>query len=1034
MGKHGLLIVTAAIAGCSSGGMQAFAQSRPPQATNIDIGSTSLSSALAELAREQGVDILIDQALVAERRTARVRGRLTVEATLTALLSGTGIAFRRTSDGAYVLFAQRDAPPATDDDGAIAEILVVGRKTQNADIRRTENDIQPYRVFSRREVLEAHRDNVDDFLRSRETRNGQIGTANQDPFARSGSNQSEISLRGLGSAQTLVLVDGRRLPAIPTISDLLQQPDVNGIPLSAIERIEILPSTAGGIYGPAATGGVVNIVLQRDFRGAELNLVSGITQRGDAARLRLEGRIGFTPDGGRTDVMLLASHTISGPLLAGDRDYLAQSRRRALSNSPMAYLDRLPTGQGISVYSVGGPLTLDPALGGYALNSEVTFLPLNFAGSANDRTALLRANAGSIAETPANDTGGAYGDLLNRPTITTGMLNVRHRFGNAVEAFVDALYMRDIGRTVSRVRQPTAIIPADAPGNPFAQPVIVTYPQLAHLADSETDLTTLRVTGGVIVTLPSSWRATADYSFAQATSRFRVYSALPVFAYYGALASGSEGPDGLPALDPFGNGAAFAAAAPSYVQANRLSLRRANRSSEATMRLAGPLLRLPGGPLSLTILGSLRRDVVPVSAFDYDAGGGLRASSPSPRVEQRTRSAYAEIRAPMTSRDAGLPILKGLELQAAIRFDAQISSIEKQAFASLTTVTTRLERNAPLYTFGIRFFPARHLMVRASIATGLLPPPIDQISSNSGVIGGYDAFGIGDPKRGGRPIGTEGQFTYQTGGSPDLHAEKARSITVGFVLNPEGRGPRLSIDATQIDKRDEISAVYSANPAYFVANEARFPDRIIRAPLTDADAALGFTAGRILGIDTRSFNSGRTLVQAVDAQLDWQAPTSSVGDLGGYVRVTWQPILRRQKAPDLSAVNLAGYADGPLAWRGNGGLNWSKGGLTIGVNAQFLGSYRVANSAFNATAQNPTVVRYQGVSHIPAQAYLDLSATRRFALHGRAGPLRTIELSLGIENLLDHKVPVVANPDTGGFSPYGDPRGRRFDLRVTAGL
>ena len=104
------------------------------------------------------------------------------------------------------------------------------------------------------------------------------------------------------------------------------QPDLNAIPLHAIERIETLTGTAGGIYGFGALGGVVNVVLRRDYRGLDLHATGGVSTYGDARRLSLEARLGFTPDGGRTDVMIYASRAWSQPLSEGQRGYEARAQ------------------------------------------------------------------------------------------------------------------------------------------------------------------------------------------------------------------------------------------------------------------------------------------------------------------------------------------------------------------------------------------------------------------------------------------------------------------------------------------------------------------------------------------------------------------------------------------------------------------------------------------------------------------------------------------------------------------------------------
>ncbi len=80
--------------------------------------------------------------------------------------------------------------------------------------------------------------------------------------------QSLVNLRGLGSARTLVLINGRRAPASPVTGGT--GVDLNILPLAAVERIEILKDSASAVYGSEAIGGVVNIILRKDYEGVEV--------------------------------------------------------------------------------------------------------------------------------------------------------------------------------------------------------------------------------------------------------------------------------------------------------------------------------------------------------------------------------------------------------------------------------------------------------------------------------------------------------------------------------------------------------------------------------------------------------------------------------------------------------------------------------------------------------------------------------------------------------------------------------------------
>ena len=89
-----------------------------------------------------------------------------------------------------------------------------------------------------------------------------------------GTGASTVSLRGLGSARTLILVNGHRY----------LYGDVNAIPAAAIERIEVLTDGASAVYGSDAIGGVVNFILRSNYQGAEFSADYGISDRDDGAR------------------------------------------------------------------------------------------------------------------------------------------------------------------------------------------------------------------------------------------------------------------------------------------------------------------------------------------------------------------------------------------------------------------------------------------------------------------------------------------------------------------------------------------------------------------------------------------------------------------------------------------------------------------------------------------------------------------------------------------------------------------------------
>src|SRR5262249_18334709 len=145
------------------------------------------------------------------------------------------------------------------------------------------------------------------------------------------------------------------------------QPDVNGIPLAAIERIEILPTTASGIYGGSATGGVINIIRRRDYNGAEGKLTYENTFDTDSAAGPIDFREGLSLEGGKTSILLAGSFSDENGLLRRDRD---EFRRRYIAavqaNDPALLLPpNLPYGSTPNIRSVDGSPLFGPGTPNY---------------------------------------------------------------------------------------------------------------------------------------------------------------------------------------------------------------------------------------------------------------------------------------------------------------------------------------------------------------------------------------------------------------------------------------------------------------------------------------------------------------------------------------------------------------------------------------------------------------------------------------------------------------------------------------------
>src|SRR5262249_37682244 len=120
-----------------------------------------------------------------------------------------------------------------------------------------------------------------------------------------------------------------------------------------------------------------------------------------------------------------------------------------------------------------------------------------------------------------------------------------------------------------------------------------------------------------------------------------------------------------------------------------------------------------------------------------------------------------------------------------------------------------------------------------------------------------------------------------------------------------------------------------------LAHEDFWPQRVTRAPLTDADRALGYTAGPVTALDLRATNGTSRQVDALDVHAEWPVRFLA-GRLMLYAEATHQ-LSDRQTELFEPAVQYAGYLNGPLKWRANGGFEWSRDPLTVGANVQYFG-------------------------------------------------------------------------------------------------
>ena len=138
------------------------------------------------------------------------------------------------------------------------------------------------------------------------------------PSVNNGSNgTATIDLRGMGSNRTLVLINGRRI--VPATLDGVV--DTNTVPVSLLERVDIVTGGASAVYGADAVAGVVNFVTKRNFSGVEGTTLYSLSGSNDARRIKNDLTLGANLADGAGNVVMHVGNTRTTALRLADRDY-----------------------------------------------------------------------------------------------------------------------------------------------------------------------------------------------------------------------------------------------------------------------------------------------------------------------------------------------------------------------------------------------------------------------------------------------------------------------------------------------------------------------------------------------------------------------------------------------------------------------------------------------------------------------------------------------------------------------------------------
>ncbi|QOL25730.1 TonB-dependent receptor [Thalassotalea sp. LPB0316] len=203
---------------------------------------------------------------------------------------------------------------------AIEKITVTGSQIKGVDLEGT----QPLVVIDAQAIRSSGASSISELMAQISQTRGGVGSFNTSESGATSTStpagQAAASLRGLGPSSTLTLINGRRVAASSFAAGTQNFVDINSIPLSAIERVEVLATGASAIYGADAVAGVINYILKTDYQGAEINGSYGNSfASSDEGRYNLNFIWGGEVAGGNLTVF--ADHFDRNAFHAQDRSY-----------------------------------------------------------------------------------------------------------------------------------------------------------------------------------------------------------------------------------------------------------------------------------------------------------------------------------------------------------------------------------------------------------------------------------------------------------------------------------------------------------------------------------------------------------------------------------------------------------------------------------------------------------------------------------------------------------------------------------------
>ncbi|MBL8330965.1 MAG: TonB-dependent receptor [Rubrivivax sp.] len=902
--------------------------------------------------------------------------------------------FKRTrlSSGLLIAFGSTIAISAFAQSQPTQRIEVVG-----SNIKRSQTEgAAPIQVITREEIERTGATSLNEVLQN-------VSSAGLGNFSETNTNLSSgggsagISLRGLGLSYTLVLIDGRRVApsgfggatGVSTFTDL------NSVPLSAIDRVEVLKGSASAVYGADAVGGVINVVLRRDLRGGEVSASYAQTSAGDGATTRLSAGVGFGDIASQKFNVLATLDVFKRERISSnDRPYGATANGPTLD--PVGIDTRSLTGNPGSFRTGTGSTTAN-----FVPNSPWRAMP-------NCPTVDL-----SVANPTANQDQYClfnfltFWDLVPPAERVGGLIKATYEFSPSLTAY--ARLMANQNKTLFSVAPtplPQGVIRATAPGNSLGQDYTYFYRITAggpRINDQQIDFQALNL--GLRGTL-----GRFDWDFGLSSSTTENTNNGSGFANTAKIAIESAAGNLRPyefALNPALERDIAQRISASYT-------RKGEANSQAIdFKITGDVMQQFGaGPLAMAAGVEFRKEDI----FDQcltpecTAGPGRTsvitgANSTAAGGKRDVNSQFVELKATP---------LKGLDITLAARRDAYDGeNTPDPADPNARKAFGKYDKAVP--QLSVEFRPTSSMLFRGVIGEGFKAPTLFEAyqakseSFNNGAAWRDQRRCPTVPPAGGTclsgSLADSGAVQVRNfrGGNPSLNPETSQNLSLGMVFEPVS-GLSISADAWAIYLKETIGL---PSISRLLARErVNGGDPLVtRLPASPADVALGIP-GRIDFITLTYANLGVTRIKGADVDAEYRFRTAEFGRFALRGVFSYLSSYKQQTEPGAPLFEFIGTSDLPR-FRMSASTRWSTGPWDVLYTWRHTGNYLQE-------------IQFTGTDSVKPENYHDLAITYT--------GIKNLSLAVTVRNLMDRE-PSFYNGESQNYSYiYGDPRGRSFQF------